>query len=664
MRLRTKLVLSATALTSAIVLVLSAIFVGELLRQRIEQTASSNEVLAREVVLISRQAVESGLHDHPPVVRTPEAITRAVITAVQASGSLDDVMQAVVRYSPTVEDVTITDVSGRTLVSTDPDLVGQSMPPRTDLMSVRDESVLQQLRQVFGVPRVLDLKAPLDRNGQPFLIVHVGVRSTFVRASYEPWLRAALLFAVLSAVGAMVAAGVLATAALQPIEEISRRLEHLAPDAAGEGEAPEPSVVPAPRRIAGPLRISPSPQDAVLRMTRTIDRLGAKMRSREAGYTALQANVNEMMDALRDGVLLFGPDGRASIISDSANYFLVATDRSRIGRPISEIFPRETTLGAVVLEAYASEERSVTESVAMEDGREVQISLDRIGAASGRTAGVLVRLRDMEYAAQLGRELEVSQRLAAIGRLTAGVGHEVKNPINAMVVHLELLRAKLAMLGDRTAAAGAQRHVEILAGEMQRLDRVVQTLADFSRPMELHLSDRSMRAVLEAVMDLTEAQMVANGVRMELIAPAEPLPVRMDAELMQQALLNLLLNGMQAMPEGGVVQLRARRERGEVVIQITDEGEGIPEEVLPRIFDLYFTTKPKGSGIGLAMCYRIVQMHGGSLSVRSATAEQAATNGTEQGTLVELRLPAGMGVEGRRLARAEVHEPRSAGEVH
>ncbi len=663
MRLRTKLVLSATALTSAIVLVLSAIFVGELLRQRIEQTASSNEVLAREVVLISRQAVESGLRDHPPLERTPAAITRAVIAAVHDSGSLDDVMQAVVRYSPTVEDVTITDVRGQTLLSTDPDLVGQMMPPRMDLTMVRDESVLQQLHQVFGVPRVLDLRAPLDRNGQPFLIVHVGVRSTFVRASYEPWLRAALLFAVLSAVGAMVAAGVLATAALQPIEEISRRLEHLAPDAGGDGEAADTSTVP-PRRMTGPLRISPSPQDAVLRMTRTIDRLGAKMRSREAGYTALQANVNEMLDALRDGVLLFGPDGRASIISDSANYFLVAAEQSRIGRPIGEIFPAETTLGAVVLDAYASGERSVSELVEMEDGREVQVSLDRIGAASGRTAGVLVRLRDMEYAAQLGRELEVSQRLAAVGRLTAGVGHEVKNPINAMVVHLELLRAKLGALTDRTAAAGAQRHVEILAGEMQRLDRVVQTLADFSRPMELRLTDRNVRDVLEAVMDLTEAQMDANGVRMELIAPAELLPVRMDAELMQQALLNLLLNGMQAMPDGGVVQLRGRRERGEVVIQIADEGEGIPEEVLPRIFDLYFTTKPKGSGIGLAMCYRIVQMHGGSLSVRSATAEQAAATGTKQGTLVELRLPAGMGVEGRRLARAEVHEPRPAGEVH
>ncbi len=118
--------------------------------------------------------------------------------------------------------------------------------------------------------------------------------------------------------------------------------------------------------------------------------------------------------------MLFGADGRATIVSDSATYFLVESEGSRIGRPMEEIFPQETTLGAVVLRLHASGERSAGERVEMEDGREVQVSLDRIGAGSGRAAGVLVRLRDMEYAAQLGRELEVSQRLAAVGRLTAG----------------------------------------------------------------------------------------------------------------------------------------------------------------------------------------------------------------------------------------------------
>jgi len=245
-----------------------------------------------------------------------------------------------------------------------------------------------------------------------------------------------------------------------------------------------------------------------------------------------------------------------------------------------------------------------------------------------------VTLRDVESAAQLEQELEVSRRLAAVGRLTRGIGHEVKNPINAMVVHLELLKSKLAAV-DGLAVDGAQRHVEILAGEMQRLDRVVETLADFSRPMELHLADRDLRDVVASVVELTGAEMEENGVRVLVDVPHDPVCARVDAELMRQALLNLVLNGMQAMPNGGAMRISMRREHHFAVVQVVDAGEGIAQEVIPRIFDLYFTTKAKGSGIGLAMTYRILQMHGGAMEVFSST---DATS-TERGTTFTLRLP-------------------------
>jgi signal transduction histidine kinase len=283
----------------------------------------------------------------------------------------------------------------------------------------------------------------------------------------------------------------------------------------------------------------------------------------------------------------------------------------------------------------------------------VQISLDRIdgGLGGGGEMGTLLTLRDMESAAQLGQELEVSRRLAAIGRLTAGVGHEVKNPINAMVVHLELLRGKLTA-GGVEAFGGAQRHVDILAGEMQRLDRVVQTLADFSRPMELHLREHDLRHVVGVVMELTAAEMEENGVRVTVEAPPEQLMVRVDAELMQQAVLNLLLNGMQAMSAkgGGALLVRMRREHQFAVVEVIDEGEGIPAELLPRIFELYFTTKPKGSGIGLAMTYRILQLHGGAMEVLS----NADVSSPERGTTFTFRLPiaAGAGGEVRKVVVA------------
>lgn len=633
MRLKTKLVISATGLTFAIVLVLSTIFVGELLRQRIEQTVAANDVLAHEVLLGTRKAVETGLTEHPPVDRSDEALHAAVTDALRSYEPLADTMNAIVRYSPTVQDVSITDAHGMTLVSTDPDTLNQRMPFRTSLSSVRDGSLTYQARQVFGKPRVLELAVPLDRNGMPFLVAHVGVRSTFLLNAYAPWLRTALLFALLAAAGAVIAAALLGNLALRPLEQISRRLEHLT---LADGKPVLELEAPGSR------------SDAVVRVTKTIDLLGEQMRSTEQGYTALQANLNQMLDTLRDGVLLFTADRRAVMVSDAVAYFLNEPEPEMVGKQLEEIFKPGTALGEAVLAAFGTEEAVMAESVMLEDGREVQISLDRIDDGLGGTSmGTLLTLRDTESMQQLGQELEISRRLAAIGRLTAGVGHEVKNPINAMVVHLELLRGKLVPSGAE-AFSGAQRHVDILADEMQRLDRVVQTLADFSRPMELKLREHDLRQVVGAVLELTSAEMQENHVEVVVDAPAEPLMVRVDKEIMQQALLNLLLNGMQAMSGekvtgGGVMRVTLRREHHFVVVEVADSGEGIPAEVLPRIFELYFTTKPKGSGIGLAMTYRILQMHGGAMDVRS----NAEAQSVERGTTFTLRVPS-VGGEARR----------------
>jgi len=632
MRLKTKLVLWLTGLMFAIVLLLSSLFVGELLRQRIEQTAATNDVLAHEVLLMTRNAVEVGLRANPPLDMTSESLNAAVVNALRSQAALMDVMNAIVRYSPTVQDVSVTDAHGTTIISTDPGTVGKSFPFRMSLGRVETGGMMLQTREVFGGPQVLDISQTLERNGFPFLIVHVGVRSTFLKNSYAPWLATALWFSLLAGLASMIAAGLMANSALQPIEQISNQLEQLTLTRGttafptGEPEAVKPK--------------STGDSDAMVRVSKTIDRLGEQMRTQEAGYTALQANLNQMLDTLRDGVMLFTADRRAVMVSDAAAHFLaVSKDRveeEMVGKQLEDIFQPDSALGEAVLAAFDSGNQVSAASVTLEDGRQVHISVDRIddGLGSGGNMGTLLTLRDMESAAQLGQELEVSHRLAAIGRLTAGVGHEVKNPINAMVVHLELLRGKLTGPNGE-AFIGAQRHVDILAGEMQRLDRVVQTLADFSRPMELHLRDRDLRQVVGSVVELTAVEMQENGVKVTVEAPAEPLTVRVDGEMMQQAILNLILNGMQAMPAGGAMHVRLRRDHQFAVVEVEDQGVGIPPEVLPRIFELYFTTKAKGSGIGLAMTYRILQMHGGAMDVRSNTDSRSP----KRGTTFTFRLP-------------------------
>ena len=631
MRLRTKLVLTAGGLTFAVVLVLSIIFLGELLHQRVQNTYGSNDTLAQAVREDAIQAVKTGLQAHPPDPNTAdpqEAFNSAVTDALRSNEDLISAMNAIVRSSLDVQDVSITDTQGTTLLSTNPDDLNQHAPARTGFAAMLSGTVLDQARELFGHPSVLDISEDIERNHKPFLVVHVGVRTTFLSYAYKPWLAAALEFALLATIASAVVAALLSAVALRPMQTISEQLEQLT---ITRGESGDSVTLEQPllldTRTGGE-------GDPIGRVTRSIDRLGRELRSREEGYTALQTNLNRMLDTLRDGVLLFAPEGRAVMVSDAVAHFLSRPggppSEHMVGMSIEEIFLPGTALGEAVLTAFRRGTHVSAETVVMEDGRQVQISLDRIGDATGKEtaigAGTLVTLRDTGSARELEQELEVSRRLAAIGRLTANVGHEVKNPINAMVVHLELLRGKLA--GNNADAQSAQKHVQILSDEMHRLDRVVQTLADFSRPMDLELRDQDLRCVVEQTVELAGAELKEQGVAVECSVPASSVPVRVDAELVRQALLNLLLNAMQAMPDGGAVRVTVRRDQRAGTVEIADNGVGIPESLLPRIFDLYFTTKPRGSGIGLAMTYRILQLHGGSLEVCSNPDPGAANRGT------------------------------------
>ena len=167
----------------------------------------------------------------------------------------------------------------------------------------------------------------------------------------------------------------------------------------------------------------------------------------------------------------------------------------------------------------------------------------------------------------------------------------------------------------------------------------------------LKLREQDLRHVVNAVVELTTAELQENGVQIVIDAPLAPVMVRVDAELIRQALLNLLLNAMQAMPGGGMVRVALHREHPFAVLEVQDDGVGIPPEVLPRIFELYFTTKPKGSGIGLAMTYRILQLHAGALDVRS----NADPGARDHGTTFTLRLPIAAGQAGE--TRKTVADP-------
>lgn len=220
-----------------------------------------------------------------------------------------------------------------------------------------------------------------------------------------------------------------------------------------------------------------------------------------------------------------------------------------------------------------------------------------------------------EGESQLRTSME--RRLAAINRLTGGVAHEIKNPLNSIAIRLELLRNHLH------DSPQAEEEINIIAQEITRLDRVVRTFLDFTRPVDLALAQLDLAALTQEILTLLEPEASRTRVNLLFTPPPQPLRIRGDADLLKQAILNVCRNALDAMPDGGQLRVHLLRDGAQAVLTVADSGPGIPPEHREKIFQLYYSTKPKGSGIGLAMTFRAVQLHGGSIDVESAPGQGA-----------------------------------------
>jgi two-component system sensor histidine kinase PilS (NtrC family) len=240
------------------------------------------------------------------------------------------------------------------------------------------------------------------------------------------------------------------------------------------------------------------------------------------------------------------------------------------------------------------------------------------------------------------RELRRSERLAAVGELSASIAHEIRNPLAAISGSIQLLGSAAAPRGSREAA----RLREIVLRETDRLNLLITDFLRYARPGPLRIEAVALRGLVAELLEML-GSVIPGGVAVRVDVP-DGLAVQGDAAQLRQILWNLAINSLQAMPDGGVLSIAAapaasqgggvpgrnhleEEKGGEAVdVCVRDEGSGIPPELLDRVFDPFFTTKPGGSGLGLATVHRIVEEHGGSLRVESQLGS---------GTAVWLRLP-------------------------
>ena len=604
-RLKTKLVLAISGMVVAIVATFSTIYISRTVRQALSDAYDGANFVGHQVFQLTRDALQAGFSDAQVNPDNPEAVHQVVEDALQSDRGLNSLLQSVIGYSPTIYDVSIVDAEGRALVHTDADQVGKIIPLRDELRAVVNGTFRQQMEVVFGGPRVYELRIPLQRDRKPFGSIRIGISTTFLKEALRQQLRTSIVFSLLAIVVSLALAASLSNLALKPLEAISRRLDLLT---AGQ----EPS--PKERQRSDEYGV----------VTTKIDRLGRQMRDVKEVFSALKENLDQIMANLEDGLMLFTRDWRAVLVSASVEGFVGKPRREMLGASVAEIFGYDTRLGRLVLGCFERHQSLSGREVETESEGRVQVSLDFI-EERGERIGALLTLRDTESVRRIEDEIELSRRLAAIGRLTSGVAHEVKNPINAIVVHLEVLRQKLQQVDPDT-----RRHIDVIGSEIQRLDRVVQTLVDFTRPVELRLVDIDLRRIVDEVVVLAQPDAERHGVSIVRDFSSEGLPVKVDADLVKQAVLNIVLNGVQAMPQGGELTLAGSRNENEAQLEVRDQGTGIPQDLRDKIFNLYFTTKKNGSGIGLAMAYRVMQLHNGSVEYESVEGH---------GTTFRLRFP-------------------------
>jgi len=593
--LKAKLTGLIAFLVLLVVLATSTLYLSSLSGQALGEVESKAQYLANEIY---HQASAVLAQSRMPSTKSPadsEELRRFVQSTLVSDPGLNSMMESAVGYSPTIYYVCITDERLEVLIHDDPGEIGRRFIPANSFRGLVRAGVVRQLQVIYGPPRVYEVVLPLAMGDKPLVDVRVGVSTVFLRDKITPDLHAALELSVLTILLATVSAGLLSYRVLRPLESISEGVERLA-----RGEFMEP--VQLKRRDEWGI------------LSSKLNLLGEQLRGEKAAFVQLKENLDQLFSNLADGLLLFDRQDRLVLATPAASRFLRSSPEPLVHHPASEVFSSDNALDHLLRQAFRSRHSTPWQTVELADhtGPErVAVNVQFV-EEEGERVGCLVTLRDASTRAQLEDQIDVSTKLAALGRLTSGVAHEVKNPLNAMVLQVEVLKAKLADQGQRVMP-----QLETLSTEIRRLDRVVKTFLDFTRPVELRPSDTEIEALVREVFTLAEPQARQNNVRLVLEPDGALSTLRVDRDLIKQALLNLVLNACQAMPAGGELKVTPRARPRHLELEIADQGIGIPPEARPKIFSLYYTTKPGGTGIGLAMAYRIIQLHNGSIDYSS-----------------------------------------------
>ncbi|HUR96061.1 MAG TPA: ATP-binding protein [Gemmatimonadales bacterium] len=593
-----------TTLVVVVVLVMSTWHMVTVTRLRLQEAQSVAQLLADAMF----QRVFDVTNAGPP----------EPYSAIQQDDGLKAIINTGLGSAPAVRYVLYTTVvgpDGKAVIHSTSALIGTEVHELGDFGALVDGGTWAQLDAVWHERR-FEVREPILAGDKPFGAIRVGVSTLLVANEIKTVLRRAASTALVALVLSTFVATLLANWMLRPIHVIQSGLSRL-----GRGELDV--ALDLPGEEFRDLGTSFEAISAQLSAVRTQE------------LPASATDFASVMDNLEDAMALFSPEGDLMFANSSMRGVLPSLVAASQGSgPAVAQLPPDNPVRQLIERSLAGRRSLGPVSMALgahvdadPEPAERLLMCHAIEDTNGRFLGVMLVARNLGFLSHVHSTLNYSRKLAALGRLMAGVAHEVKNPLNAMTIHLELLKQKLSVIpqpivvpdgSGGTRQVGPAKHVVVIADAIRRLDHVVVGFLKFARPEELRLQPVQLASIISEVVSMSAPEAEQRGVTVRAECSASLPEINADPGMLQQAVLNLALNACQAMPNGGTLRLACRTaSHRRVEIDVEDTGVGIPPENLGKIFDLYFTTKDTGTGIGLSMVYRIVQLHDGEVEVES-----------------------------------------------
>jgi nitrogen-specific signal transduction histidine kinase len=622
MSLKTRIRLSVAALVAAVVVLVSLVYVYDFTGSAIDSAADSARQIAGEVAGYAVERVDQSLVAPPDRPTVRQQVRERVADIIRTDPLIPAMLTRSVSTNAAVLDVIILGPDNHVLTS----FTGTFVPGAFRYKSFdtwKNGPPLRNLWQLLTEKENYAIQIPVAARGDktPQFIVMVVVRSSLIRHTLAPAFEN-LGYGFLIALAVSLALAWLVPAlALRPLARVSRTIDLITK---GELLTDGPEAAAAARE---------SREYADVQSKLSV--LGQQFHGVRRDALELRNNIDELLERLEEVVMLFDAQGRTVMAGRPAEQLLGLSRDEILRSTMVELFPSGTAVREAIERNEPLRDKIVYVEVPEHGRRRLLLSVELLSRASGtQPIGTLVRLRDPDTRKQLESHLDLSSRLAAISRLTSGVAHEIKNPLNAIALHIEVLRGRLD---------APEPELELITHEVRRLDHVVRTFLNFNKPLELELTEVNLPDVVRELAAFIRPDAEAHQIAVETDL-CEEAWIRGDPRLLRQAVLNVVVNAIDAMGEQGRLKLAVDNQDGECNVTVADTGPGIPEGIRDRIFDLYFSTKPEGSGIGLALTFRMVQLHGGTIDFESQPGK---------GTSFRLRFPEAAPAGRGRLAMSQ-----------